>query len=516
MKDKLIQLYIPFLIIIVALPILYTSLNWLVCICLKWFQISYFITNFAIPMVLSGVAIILVIRPRLKILSFKRNSRASEFYYFILWLAFFIPTIIAQEYMITATGELTDLKTIDNIVLNKETKYYSLHEFYLDKANVSVDVDFQVQGKHNQDFYMCIYLSTPILTNTTNSLQDSCIAWLGKKYSKTISNRLDTNEKERQYNSFFNKTISKYEAEDLNTFTYLQRLNRSDQDFEMYQKATTSNHTYKSGNILLIPMYQPFSERNGNTFMWIFISMFITCIVWLIAIAIPKVDKKQLKRIQKGKTDVDAMREYREFLSFIIPSGDFLVTPILAYINILVFLIMAFSGSGFASFDGETLVEWGANYGPYTTDREWWRLLTCIFLHGGIMHLLLNIYGLYLVGVWLEPVLGRIRYLIFYLITGVTASIVSLLWNDTTISIGASGAILGLFGVFIALMVTKVYTKEFSKAFLLSTLIFVGLTLIMGLSGGIDNAAHIGGLVSGFILGLLFYLSLSKANIMEE
>src|SRR5206468_1493030 len=100
---------------------------------------------------------------------------------------------------------------------------------------------------------------------------------------------------------------------------------------------------------------------------------------------------------------------------------------------------------------------------------------------------------------------GRIKYAIIYLVTGILASAASLWWHDATVSIGASGAIFGLYGVFLALLLTKIYPKEFSKPFLASTLIFVGYNLVMGLTGGIDNAAHIGGLVSGFIIGLILY-----------
>ncbi|WP_449401420.1 rhomboid family intramembrane serine protease [Chryseobacterium wanjuense] len=101
---------------------------------------------------------------------------------------------------------------------------------------------------------------------------------------------------------------------------------------------------------------------------------------------------------------------------------------------------------------------------------------------------------------------------------GILASLVSLFWHDATVSIGASGAIFGMYGLFMALMVFKIFTPEFSKAFLLSTLVFVGINLLMGLAGGIDNAAHIGGLLSGFILGILMVLFIIKEdkNIKEK
>ncbi|WP_431215098.1 rhomboid family intramembrane serine protease [Puia sp. P3] len=119
------------------------------------------------------------------------------------------------------------------------------------------------------------------------------------------------------------------------------------------------------------------------------------------------------------------------------------------------------------------------------------------------MHLLANMYGLLFVGIFLEPRLGKIRFAMVYLITGILASIASLWWHAATVSVGASGAIFGLYGAFLALLLMKVFPKDFSKVFLGSTLIFVGFNLVMGFTGSIDNAAHLGGLVSGFVIGLI-------------
>ena len=83
-------------------------------------------------------------------------------------------------------------------------------------------------------------------------------------------------------------------------------------------------------------------------------------------------------------------------------------------------------------------------------------------------------------------------------------------WYEATISVGASGAIFGMYGVFLAFMLTKIFHPDFSKSFLLSTTVFVGFNLLMGFTGGIDNAAHIGGLISGFIIGLVLTPILNK------
>ena len=231
-------------------------------------------------------------------------------------------------------------------------------------------------------------------------------------------------------------------------------------------------------------------------------------------ILIPKFDNEEVARYESGKPANED--ELKEFLDFLKPKEGYFITPILIYLNIAVYLIMVFAGLGFISFKGQDLLNWGANFRPLTTNGEWWRLLTSTFLHGGLIHLLANMYGLLFVGIFLEPLLGRTKYLIAYLLTGVLASCASLWWYDSTVSVGASGAIFGLYGIFIALLLTKVFTPEFAKSFLISTSIFVGFNLLMGLTGGIDNAAHIGGLLSGFIIGLIFRMTLKPQDEIIE
>ena len=201
------------------------------------------------------------------------------------------------------------------------------------------------------------------------------------------------------------------------------------------------------------------------------------------------------------------------FFSIFKPTEGYFITPVLIGINILVFTAMIISGVHFLlPDDGQSLLEWGANFRPLTLAGQWWRLFTAMFLHIGIFHLLLNMYALLYIGVLLEPYLGKTRFLTAYLISGLTASVTSVWWNDLTISAGASGAIFGMYGVFLALLTTSLLDKSVQKALLASIVVFVGYNLLDGLKpdSGIDNSAHIGGLVSGLVIGYAFIPSLKK------
>ncbi|MBI3240404.1 MAG: rhomboid family intramembrane serine protease, partial [Flavobacteriia bacterium] len=154
------------------------------------------------------------------------------------------------------------------------------------------------------------------------------------------------------------------------------------------------------------------------------------------------------------------------FLSIFKPVEGYFITPILVNLNLLIFIAMIVSGANIILPDNDTLLNWGANFRPSTLDGEWWRIITNCFLHIGIIHLLMNMYALIYIGMLLEPILGKLRFLSAYLFTGIMASLASLWWHDLTISAGASGAIFGMFGVFLALLTTTIVDKSIRKSLL--------------------------------------------------
>lgn len=195
-----------------------------------------------------------------------------------------------------------------------------------------------------------------------------------------------------------------------------------------------------------------------------------------------------------------------------LSSGSRTVTYGLIGLNVLVFVIMVASGVHLFTPKNADLIKWGADYKPLTTGGEWWRLLTSTFIHIGIIHIVMNMYALYVAGNYLEPMLGKGRFLAAYLCTGVLASLCSIWWHGSEfVSAGASGAIFGLYGVFLALLTTKLIPQSVRKGLLQSIGIFVVYNLVYGAGKqGIDNSAHLGGFISGFAVGYLYFLSFRK------
>lgn len=180
-------------------------------------------------------------------------------------------------------------------------------------------------------------------------------------------------------------------------------------------------------------------------------------------------------------------------------------TPYFTYallaINVVVFALATLAGG---TDDQEVLLDFGAMFGPLISDGEYWRLFTAMFLHSGPMHLGVNGLVLFIFGGMMERSYGHARFLLIYILAGLSGSVASYLFNSVAIGAGASGAIFGVIGALAAFFLIQqgAFGKQAQNS-LIAVLIIVSINLFMGLSSsGIDNWAHLGGLVAGFILGL--------------
>jgi len=172
--------------------------------------------------------------------------------------------------------------------------------------------------------------------------------------------------------------------------------------------------------------------------------------------------------------------------------------PIVTYsiiaICIIIFALMYIIGNG--SEDSITLLKFGANFDLLTKNGQYYRLITCAFLHIGFFHLFFNMYALYIIGAQIENFYKKTKFIIIYLVSAASASILSLSFSTNTISAGASGAIFGLLGAMLYFGYHyRVYLGNVIKSQILPIIL---INLMIGFTfEGIDNAAHIGGLLGG-------------------
>jgi rhomboid protease GluP len=186
--------------------------------------------------------------------------------------------------------------------------------------------------------------------------------------------------------------------------------------------------------------------------------------------------------------------------------GRHWVTPVLVVVNVLVFLATLIASKNYEP-DASRFLDWGANLGLMTASGQWWRTVSAMFLHGGWMHLLLNMWVLWNVGRLAERLYGSAIFAALYFATGICGSLMRIVWEPSIASVGASGAIFGVVGALLAVLLHRDarIPRSVALAHWPSTLLFVLFNLINGYFDPlIDNASHVGGLISGLILGWTF------------
>lgn len=205
--------------------------------------------------------------------------------------------------------------------------------------------------------------------------------------------------------------------------------------------------------------------------------------------------------------------KFSPYLLAFIPRKNYFITPLIIDLNIAVYVFLLFMGANPISPSSDIILKWGANFAPLTFNGQWWRLFTSCFLHFGLLHIAFNMYALFFIGFLLEPLLGKSRFLVAYLSCGLLSSLASLWWNSLTVSAGASGAVFGMYGLFLALLTTNLIPKQYRQSQLKTMMIFVVFNLAIGTTAGIDNAAHIGGLLAGIVIGYLYYPSIIRPRL---
>ena len=497
-KTKLQEVYFPFLIVSIGTILFYNFFRWTLDIKLGILPLKEDLLNFWIPFALPWIPILIWLRRRIRILKIRGKSDNGYFgYQFVMALAMAIPIIISQYYIEKSSFDLNEISSISKIKELKNEKYFKITSFNIDHNSSLPYVTVRTSGRNNEKLNFYLYLACPF--ENTNSI------WYGVEYKKNVSNRINKERKNSEYRTFIDKSEKEFETYNFQDVEYFERLGYSD-DRDGYIEAIKEKnaHLNEKEQIILIPKKNVFNERLGNSFPWIFGSFGMGAFILLVMVLIPKIDEKELRDFKKNKpVKADGLKD---ILSFLNPLGENKATAILLLLNIIVFLVMVFDGMNIISPTPKELLKIGGNRRFEVMNGEYWRLLSSMFIHGGFIHLLMNLIGLGLGSILLEYILGSVKLIIIYIVCGILASLASIYWYENTVSVGASGAIFGLYGLILAFTVFKIYSNDLRKMTWMLLGLYAGVSLLFGFLGGIDNAAHFGGLISGFIIGGILIL----------
>lgn len=189
--------------------------------------------------------------------------------------------------------------------------------------------------------------------------------------------------------------------------------------------------------------------------------------------------------------------------------------------NVAVWILMVARGVDPQDPAPLDLFRWGANFGPAARDGEWWRLATSMFIHVGWMHLAMNMYGLYALGPFVERLFGNLPFVVLYLVGGLAGSLASIVAHDEpVVSAGASGALFAVLGGLAGYLARHGRTsipRSVVRGLTGNVLTIIALNVALGFSiPQIDNAAHFGGLLSGFLLGVALAQPLSQDGVRRR
>lgn len=500
-RFRMLGLAFPVVGLSIALFCIYSALDWFVLAPRNWLDDD--VARCWLPLILAVIAYLAFVMPRIS--AFNLTSRNAPFFYHMVALAVIAaPVMMAQAYVGPARGQITRVDNAADMAGAPSTKYYAANKICLDAANAVAHYALEASGARDGSLELFLYGVVPVCvppsavagilgTDAASVTPEVPHVWIAMTFSQRIDGNADRAARLAAANQLSQDAQRKLVALDASKYKFFEKIGSKTVQRKFAAALSDNGKSLSKGDLILVPHDDDFGNRSGDWLMWSLLVLSCGSLLWAsMAMATPLKDDEPSIHITNAE--------------WLIPSRTSYGLQLLVALNVSVFVAMVVAGLGFLAFDNADLVAWGANYGPDLQGLGYLRLITSTFVHGGIMHLANNMYGLMIAGVFLSAILPNWRLIGCYLVCGVGGSVASAALHPNVISVGASGAILGLWGVLIALAVLKDprAANVGRKALLVNGLTFAGLTIFMGsVTPGIDNAAHIGGLITGFLLGAM-------------
>jgi membrane associated rhomboid family serine protease len=499
-RFKFTHIFVPLMLLAVVFVALYSAANWFLFSDSGLVPLDQDLANLWLPGALGLLLAYALIAPRLRILALSGKRNLPFLYEVVAAAVLIAPALFAQHYVSTASGRLTTVPNAAAIPSAPHTKYYAARQMCIDRRKPLIQRVNEIEGRRNEDLVFNLYVLVPVCDAGQKP------TWVGFKYTRSTDNTVSQTVKEANYRDFLQNAQQKFDAFDPRAVRYLESLGRSS-DRRNYEKALPKTVSAAAVMpLILIPHDDAFDARNGDAVQNAAIAFGAMAGIFAFMLLFPDLDPDKVAEEKKPRGE-RAPSEAHAWLGFVVPRRDAYGLPILIDINLAVFLAMALSGLGVMAFQSDDLLKWGANFGPPSLGFGAYRLITSQFVHGGLMHLAFNMYGLLIGGLILAPVMRKGGLIAAYLVCGLAGAITSAMVHPTIISVGASGAIMGLWGILLAMaLLGDKRLAAARKPILLNCATFAGLTLFQGaLNPGIDNAAHVGGLVMGLVVGAVMF-----------
>ncbi|NML37229.1 rhomboid family intramembrane serine protease [Chitinophaga sp. G-6-1-13] len=472
--------FLPFIVALLLFTAIYSLLNWWLFTHLAIFPVEESVLDTMLPLVLAFVPAWYWIWPRIALLEL-RHDRSDMLYYLVVYIGLALPVILTQHYIRNEKQTLLQLQTMAEIS-QRPAEAYQVKQWYVAKQDASVWTNVSIEGKHGSLFVFSMYVTVPVFTAPGDTITGKCLAWYGIKYHTSMSNRLSDEEKGARCDDFLQRSWQRFQEKNVYSCTYLERPGYTSERANFRNAANLNKRYSYAEDILLLPMRQPFAARTGGLLWWLLSALLIFSGIWLMVCL-----KTPLKQPESKPVISLAQRWHpaTAILCWFIGSSLFI--------------------AGQHSPGPNELIFWGASSRPLLAHGQWWRLLTNLFLNITALQGF-YIVTLYLAGYILEPVIRGKRFLFAWLLSGMAGSLLSVMVYPDRLSFGASGAILGIWGVILMFIFRKKFSQDIGVILLYAMAVagLVVLFLILGFKGSSDSVADMGGLLAGLMIGWIY------------
>ncbi|MDD6357034.1 MAG: rhomboid family intramembrane serine protease [Bacteroidales bacterium] len=502
-KIKFKVIFLPYLYILIGVLFFYTLITYLIRY--VWnLNIKDEWLCFIFPIILVSCSIIFVLREKIHLLYFKKDWHT--FYYFTIGLFILIPAIILQEYQKDSQLKLKHVQHVSDITPDPNC-CYRIDNFQTIKTVGS----FYTTSPRRNHTSLIQYVTIAIVDNTENYSNSKYNYWYGFRNSTNISAFKSEEKLKQTWDKLYKETIEKLNAKDFNDYQYLRVLPKS-YEYDSYLNAIKSVQINidESKLVILVPEKNPYNQRNNTKLKWFWSILALGILTVYFMIEIPPLDNLKYQKYKNHNLKINLFEKgFIDFLSF----KSAKIIPLLFYINIIVYVYIVIMGvkpiSGFET--NAYLYKYGAINSSVIDQGEYWRFITSMFLHDGLFHLWMFMFALCFAGYFVEIVMGAKRTCIIYFISGILATTFSLLIHTTQFQFGSNGAVMGLMGSILVIMITNIDAKN-SFMHLILILILIP-TILLGFFIRINNTANI----SGFIVGaLITYLMIEGYDDLKS
>lgn len=493
---------IPYCLIVTTVAaVVYGLLRWIITFVLEITVIKSEVWAAYLPCVLGLVVFWFSLRKRFWIIreSIGRQGDWRWMLQFAQLLSLISMMYLAQSYVATHLMQLQSVDNITQVDPKGPNVYYDIQEFGVRHSTIRRYIESRtIPRRYSSDLRFSMY--------AVFQFSEAQNVWYGLKHSET-AHRSNDNVLQRDYQEFIDSCNSMIASHDFGRYSSFKRSVPSD-DHDGFVRAVISQsegEVNKSDIVILTPMTDGYVDDNGNTLIWVLRVLGIwLALMLLLLVKAPINDKLLTKQLTLRKTKPKNGNDSSDLLrTMFIPDRKNWPLTLIFDAIILYFVTMTLCGVNPMTPSSEEIYEWGALRGYSLHNGEWWRVITSMFMHGNIVHLIANLVSFGLVTLFAVGIFGYHRLAAIFMVSGICGAVAAASLFEGTY-VGASGGIMGLMG---ATMICYVrydcsVIPHDGKWWVILTTFF---TLLLGISSGVSNTAHIIGLVIGATLGMVLF-----------